>query len=230
MKTLAAENHYHWQVEVGCQIRNAAGSHIDWNTSGYGCLVHPRIVLTTNQVWGAAENATYRQSEVMVRVGETEYPCTRGYCDEERNLAALVLAHPADNTKGKPFKSFPAVAENPPKPGQALGVLVKQHLYSQEGTHSGGEYTCYTFGYVSLLRGEDELLFALSGVEAMTPYFGNVLFDEDGKIHGVAVDFLRTSVETGYGKSHNGFMVFSPIYTLAKATKQLASKEAQITQ
>jgi len=47
MKTIAAENHYHWEVNIGCHARNPSNTRFGWEDAGMGCLVHSRIVLTT---------------------------------------------------------------------------------------------------------------------------------------------------------------------------------------
>ena len=158
----------------------------------------------------------------MVRIGETDYECELGHQDKERNLAALVVAEPVNDATGTAFKSFPTVAEEPPRPAQALGVLVGQPLYSQHGSRKDGGYLCFTYGYVSLLRGQGETLLGLAGLEANFVWFGNVVFDDDGKIYGVATDYLRTSVEQRFGATYRGFLIFSPIYTMANAAKLLA--------
>jgi hypothetical protein len=78
----------------------------------------------------------------MVRIAGTEYPCQLGHGEEERNLAALVLARPACNADGKPFTEFPSIAGQLPEPGQTLGVLLRQSL--SNGIHGNGEsYICY---------------------------------------------------------------------------------------
>jgi hypothetical protein len=196
--------------------------------SGYGCMVRPQIVLTSNAGWQAAEHAMNRRSEVLVRIGQADYACKLGHQDCERNLVALLLAQPAKDADGKPFESFPTVAEESPNPCQTLGTLVNQRLYSQNGDPMiPVEYLCFVTGSVSLLLGKGESLFGLCGLEAKFAYFGNAVFDEAGDIYGVATDFLKTSpVERSFGEAQKGILVFTPVYTMAKETKRLALKDA----
>ena len=229
MKILAPDSRYLCRVEIGCVVPDPSGTHTCWNMFGYGCMVHPKVVLTSNAVWQAAEKAMHRRGEVLVRIGQTGYACNLGYQDCERNLVALVLAQPAKDADGKPFESFPTVAEEPPHPCQTLGTLVNQSLYSQNNDPLiPVEYLCFVTGSVSLLLGKGESLFGLCGLEAKYAHFGNAVFDEAGAIYGVATDFLNTSPVGGsFGGAQKGILVFTPVYTMAKEAKRLALKDAE---
>src|SRR4051812_14418073 len=118
MKILAAENHSNWQVEVGYHRASNFGGDPLWSTSGFGCVVHPRIVLTSSDVWQKTAERRPYEGEAMVRIGETDYVCTLGHEDQKRNLALLVTAEPLADAEGNRFKNFPAVPDTRSKPGQ----------------------------------------------------------------------------------------------------------------
>jgi hypothetical protein len=214
MKTIGAENHHHWQVDVGHFHRDDFVNRVQWSKTGFGCLVHPRIVLTTLDAWNAASNDWRRRDEVSIRIGSETYPCQLGHQEKERNLAALVLAQSACDAENKPYTEFPNVARELPAPGQALGILLEQFLSLENGRDGdGGKFICYAFGTVTLLRGESRLLHGLSGLEWQhTKLFGRAVFDAAGKIYGITTHFLKCNLESVEGvRAQTGYLVFSPL-------------------
>src|SRR5882672_2831199 len=70
MSINAAENHYNWRVQIGHHDRPSNWGHgcaLLWNQTGYGCLIHPRIVLTSLSVWKSAVGNRYGY-DVFARV------------------------------------------------------------------------------------------------------------------------------------------------------------------
>ena len=112
----------------------------------------------------------------------------------------------------KSIETFPEIASERPGPGQTLGVLLEQSLDNERGTNFA-RYLCYTFGTVSLLRGETELLHGLSGLEWQeTHLFGKAVFDPAGKLYGITTRYLKCNFETVAGvRAQTGYLVFSPL-------------------
>jgi len=233
METLAAENHLQWQVELGTHLpdRLKKNDETDWRPRGLGCLVHARLVVTSGDVWAhvAAQSRDWK-SDLIVRLGQNDYPCALGYEDKERNLAAVVLGKPATGEDGQQIRSFPTLAEAPPNPGQALGILALQYLSSLNSSSKEGAFLCYTYGYVSLLRStkEDATLFGLSGLVSQPTYLGSAIFDAGGKIYGLATDFVKPTTQRHFDEVQGGYLVFAPIYNMAKAVERLALAEAKL--
>ena len=239
MSIIAAESHYNWRVQIGHHSRASNWAHgcaLLWDKTGYGCMVHPRIVLTSLSVWQEAQ-ASQHGYEAMVRVGdddpkedpdlnekgESGYKCQLGYADKERDLAALILDKRFLDRSGKKVTRFPPIAPARPKPGQALAVLTEQHLH---GARRGGSYICFTYGYTCLLRGEDEVLFALTGIMPGQTYVGAAVFDERGKIYGVVTDYLSPNVDPRAKELATYIVVFSPVYKCASQILRLPPAEA----
>ena len=174
---------------------------------------------------------------VSVKVGESYYKCSIGYFDKERDLAALIVDKVLLDRDGNEFEGYPEIADVRPSPGQALGVLVEQHLTGTRGPRWRDDrsetYICFTYGYVSLLRGGQELLFALSGILAEERDVGAAVFDERGKIYGIVTDYLRHYVDPAHRHIAVGsgcFIAFSPVYECRKEMLLLESGEAKPTE
>jgi hypothetical protein len=186
-----------------------------WDKCGYGCLVNSRVVLTTANIGSKAEGDYFEKTIPVVRIGETEYSAPVAFRDEERNLAALFLDREALDAEGRAYESFPEIAKGPPNPGQALGFLDRQALHSDREDAASDSYLCFAYAYVSLLRSKEALRFGLSGVIGNARQYGQAVFDVEGKLYGIATEFLRTSVECRYGETFQGFLVFTPTYLVA---------------
>ena len=203
-----------------------------WSLCGYGCIIHPRIVLTSFTAWEETQDGRTQMYDstygVSIKVGESQYQCELGFSDEKRDLAALVVSHPLPGREGKKLKTFPDIADGPPAPGQALGLLVEQNLVraTARGRYGAKEesFICYTYGYTSLLRGKKELLFALSGILTNDQQVGAAVFDEAGKIYGVVTSYLRHYVDSSHQHATAGagcFVAFAPVYQCAKGLLRL---------
>jgi hypothetical protein len=229
MKILPAEDYNRWQVEIGYHQNYPHGSQqVVWHATGHGCLVHSQVVLTSLQIWKEWQTDPHWKSELKMRIGKTEYPCQLGHQEPDANLAALVLTTPAMDTEGQAFKTFPQMADELPRPGQTLGILIKQGLRRQTARDSGHRYMCYTFGRLSLLQRAQELLYGLSGLEWRDHHFGNAVFDEDGKLYGVTTDYLRANCnETLAVDARTGYLVFSPVTSKTKQATELVMKQLQ---
>src|SRR6266567_3732245 len=109
MSINAAQDHYNWRVQIGHHNRApnwSQGCALLWDKIGHGCLVHPRIVLTSLTVWSTAESNRHGY-EVLGRPFEDESDadnesddsqgdelsckCQLVHSDKLRDLAAVVL-------------------------------------------------------------------------------------------------------------------------------------------
>jgi hypothetical protein len=184
--------------------------------------------LTSLQVWKEWQTDPHWKSELKVRIGKTEYPCQLAHQEPEINLAALMLNTPVRDIEGQAFKTFPQLATELPAPGQILGILIRQGLRGQTGRDNAHRYMCYTFGRLSLLQRAQEVLYGLSGLEWRDHHFGNAVFDESGKLHGVTTDYLRVNCnETLAVDARTGYLVFSRVTDKTKQVAEAVARQGQ---
>jgi hypothetical protein len=224
MSAIAADNHFRWMVTLGSQ------------PDGYGCVIHPRIVLTSTNAFktpGLGEGIQGLLSPCNFSNDASKFYCFRvGRFEKERKLAGLVLDEEFQDSDGKMPGSYPEIADAPPVPGQMLCVLTKQSLIGGHGANwdvapeERGNYVCYSGGTVSLLRSPDKLLYTISGILTDDDSVGGAVFDQSGKIFGVVSGFLKHDCDPTRRDATRGagrFIVFSPVFNTRTELLKLAN-------
>lgn len=226
MNVLSAEMHRNAKVVLG-HYRSFRGEPLSWEAMGFGCIVHPRLVVTSYSVLRNTES-TYRgdRTETVARLGDSELVCKCLYRDEVRNLAVLTLERAVTALEGWSTTKFPKLADQLPLLGQPLGFVVDHDL---RGTgratyYQQQVYQCCEVGLVSLLLAADAVLYGLRlDLRRGTCVEGLAVFGADGEIFGIANEFLTNDVLHSQAESTSqGFLVFSPIASIAKETTQIA--------
>lgn len=232
MNVSAAENHYTWRADIGHSRKEKWPDTTQWSLCGHGCIVHPRIALTSMGVLKRAQDTG--GYVVSLRSGKSFLEAKPGRADKERGLALLVSGKHIEDRDGRQLASFPTLADSPPEPGQALGIITEQHLVGSGsaawGDNRRGGFLCYTYGSVALLRHGSEVLYALSGIVTDEQHTGKAVFDEHGRIVGVITDYLRhdrNSEHLGAPQGASCFIVFSPVYKMSAEVRRITAAESQ---
>lgn len=223
---LSAEMHRSAKVVLG-HYRSFRGEPPNWEGWGFGCIVHPRLVVTSYSVFRNTE-FTYRgdRTETIARIGDSELACKCLYRDEQRNLAVLTLERAVTAAEGRSTTTFPKLADQLPLIGQPLGFVADHEL---RGTgratfYQQQVYQCCEVGLVALLLASDTVLYGIRlDLRRGTCVEGLAVFGADGDIFGIATKFLTNDVLLSQAESTSqGFLVFSPIAPIAREAKQIA--------
>jgi hypothetical protein len=234
MNTDIVENHFQWRVQVGKRLAGDPSRlfQTSYYTSGYGCMVHQRIVLTTYEAWEETQDYTGQYRPALI-VNGTKIDCELGWGDADHNIAFLVVRSAFKDTEGRTIEDFPSFSTQDVVLGKTVGTLCDIGVYEYpdtrlESDRSGG-YVYFTRGCVSVARGEDKTFFVISGAISATDCAGGAIFDETGSIIGVTTRYFRPMNQTRDHVKLGGtttpcLIVFTPTVVASGPFKDLKKK------
>ena len=227
MEANPAQRHYGWRVQVGSSRQiSFGGGPINFTMQGYGCLIAPRLVLTSWQVWQASQRThSSVKTGPQISSGKTIIECELAGANEGHDLALLRTTGPLTDAAGTDHDPYPNFSSTEPTIGQWASVLIQANLADLRLWGEMHPYDCLAGSSISLLSFGNKTSYALSGIMMDTAWIGNAVLDAEGDLLGIVTGYFTGPTPNAQAQRlAQRYIVFTPV-TAAMTKAMLAGAE-----